>query len=158
MVRILGPLLAGLIVGLVVGAGGFWLFGEGASGPSLAAPVASRFASLHETKSASASEAPLPAPVSAERAVAREESGAPLPRQVSESVTALAKDSGDLGYLASPVTGGGVRVDRLTQLYLQAKRDGARDPVVTTRDLPAMWKRVALAAACLAVGIVASAL
>ena len=91
MVRILGPLLAGLIVGLVVGAGAFWLFGVGSGGPSLAAPIASRFASLHDTKSASASEAPLPAPVSAERAVAREESGAPLPRQVSESVTALAK-------------------------------------------------------------------
>jgi SAM-dependent methyltransferase len=44
------------------------------------------------------------------------------------AVTALAKDSDDLGYLASPVTGGGVRVDRLTQLYLKAKRDGG-DPV-----------------------------
>lgn len=44
------------------------------------------------------------------------------------AVTALAKDSDDLGYLASPVTGGGVRVDRLTQLHLQAKRDGG-DPV-----------------------------
>src|SRR5205807_3628511 len=32
------------------------------------------------------------------------------------------------------------------------------DPVVTTRDLPAMWKRVALAAAGLAAGIVAAAL
>jgi SAM-dependent methyltransferase len=47
------------------------------------------------------------------------------------AVTALAKDSEDLGYLASPVTGGGVRVDRLTQLYLQAKRDGGGDPVAT---------------------------
>jgi SAM-dependent methyltransferase len=44
------------------------------------------------------------------------------------AVTALAKDSEDISYLASPVTGGGVRVDRLTQLYLQAKRDGG-DPV-----------------------------
>ena len=46
------------------------------------------------------------------------------------AVTALAKESEDLSYLASPVTGGGVRVDRLTQLYLQAKRDGG-DPVAT---------------------------
>jgi hypothetical protein len=51
-------------------------------------------------------------------------------RAFNAAVTALAKDSDDLGYLASPVTGGGVRVDRLTQLYLQAKRDGG-DPVAT---------------------------
>jgi hypothetical protein len=51
------------------------------------------------------------------------------------AVTALAKDSDDLGYLASPVTGGGVRVDRLTQLYLQAKRDGGGDPVATLAAL-----------------------
>ena len=49
-------------------------------------------------------------------------------RGFNAAVTTLAKDSEDLGYLASPVTGGGVRVDRLTQLYLQAKRDGG-DPV-----------------------------
>jgi hypothetical protein len=91
MVRILGPLLAGLIVGLVVGAGAFWLFGENSSSPSLAAPSASHFAASHDAKAESASAAPLPAPVNAERAVAREESGAPLPRQISESVTALAK-------------------------------------------------------------------
>ena len=30
------------------------------------------------------------------------------------------------------------------------------DPVVTTRDLPRMWRRVGLAAAGLAVGVVAS--
>src|SRR5260370_42040457 len=36
------------------------------------------------------------------------------------------KESTELGYLASPVTGGGIRVDRLTQLYLLAKvQDGA---------------------------------
>jgi hypothetical protein len=42
------------------------------------------------------------------------------------AVLALAKESTELGYLASPVTGGGIRVDRLTQLYLLAKaQDGA---------------------------------
>jgi SAM-dependent methyltransferase len=50
-------------------------------------------------------------------------------RRFNAAVTGLAKDSADLGYLASPVTGGGVRVDRLTQLYLQAKKDGGGDPV-----------------------------
>lgn len=33
----------------------------------------------------------------------------------------------ELSFLASPVTGGGVRVDRLTQLYLQARREGLTD-------------------------------
>src|SRR5262245_23504971 len=64
----------------------------------------------------------LPAENEAERAASA--------RAVNAAVTARAKDSDDLGYLASPVTGGGVRVDRLTQLYLQAKRDGG-DPVAT---------------------------
>jgi SAM-dependent methyltransferase len=64
----------------------------------------------------------LPAENEAERAAST--------RDFNAAVTALAKDSEDLGYLASPVTGGGVRVDRLTQLYLQAKRDGG-DPVAT---------------------------
>jgi hypothetical protein len=42
------------------------------------------------------------------------------------AVLARAKESTELGYLASPVTGGGIRVDRLTQLYLLAKaQDGA---------------------------------
>jgi SAM-dependent methyltransferase len=62
----------------------------------------------------------LPADSEAERAAST--------NRFNAAVTALAKDSDDLGYLASPVTGGGVRVDRLTQLYLQAKRDGG-DPV-----------------------------
>jgi SAM-dependent methyltransferase len=44
----------------------------------------------------------------------------------NNAVLARAKESTELGYLASPVTGGGIRVDRLTQLYLLAKvQDGA---------------------------------
>jgi hypothetical protein len=42
---------------------------------------------------------------------------------------ARAKESADLAYFASPVTGGGVRVDRFTQLYLAAKQEGSGDPV-----------------------------
>jgi hypothetical protein len=34
-------------------------------------------------------------------------------------------DSGEFGYLVSPVTGDGVRVDRLTQFYLLARRQSA---------------------------------
>ena len=49
-------------------------------------------------------------------------------RAFNAAVTALARDSADLGYLASPVTGGGIRVDQLTQLYLHAKRAGSDDP------------------------------
>src|SRR5262249_43828066 len=47
-------------------------------------------------------------------------------RRFNTAVPARAKESTELGYLASPVTGGGIRVDRLTQLYLLAKaQDGA---------------------------------
>lgn len=54
------------------------------------------------------------------------------------AVMARAKETAALGYLASPVTGGGVRVDPFTQLYLQAKRKGAADPVALIADLAAM--------------------
>jgi SAM-dependent methyltransferase len=50
-------------------------------------------------------------------------------RGFNAAVMARAKDSADLGYFASPVTGGGVRVDRFTQLYLGAKQEGNGDPV-----------------------------
>jgi SAM-dependent methyltransferase len=58
-------------------------------------------------------------------------------RGFNAAVTTLAKESADLGYLASPVTGGGVRVDRLTQLYLQAKREGGGDPVAALAAMAA---------------------
>ena len=43
-----------------------------------------------------------------------------------------------LGYLASPVTGGGVRVDPFTQLYLQARRKAVADPIALIAGLAAM--------------------
>jgi SAM-dependent methyltransferase len=43
------------------------------------------------------------------------------------AVLARARDSADLTFLASPVTGGGIQADRLTQLYLLAVRDKAPD-------------------------------
>jgi hypothetical protein len=39
-----------------------------------------------------------------------------------------AKESTELGYLASPATGGGIRADRITQLYLLAKHKAVPDP------------------------------
>ena len=50
-------------------------------------------------------------------------------RAFNAAVTARARESADLGYFASPVTGGGVRVDRFTQLYLVARQAGSGDPV-----------------------------
>src|SRR5215470_6089387 len=50
-------------------------------------------------------------------------------RRFNAAVIARAKESAELGYFASSVTGGGVRVDRFTQLYLGAKQDGNGDPV-----------------------------
>jgi hypothetical protein len=58
-------------------------------------------------------------------------------RAFNAAVTARAKESADLGYLASPVTGGGVRIDQFTQLYLHAKKAGD-DP---TAMLAAMAER-----------------
>jgi SAM-dependent methyltransferase len=57
-------------------------------------------------------------------------------RGFNAAVTARAKDSADLGYLASPVTGGGVHVDRFTQLYLRAKQEGG-DPVAVLAAMAA---------------------
>src|SRR5262249_45655156 len=63
-----------------------------------------------------------PPPLPADNQVKREASTTGF----NTAVVARAKESTELGYLASPVTGGGIRVDRLTQLYLLAKaQDGA---------------------------------
>src|SRR5262249_4395911 len=50
-------------------------------------------------------------------------------RRFNAAVIARAKESAELGYFASPVTGGGIRVDRFTQLYLGAKHAGNGNPV-----------------------------
>lgn len=49
-------------------------------------------------------------------------------RAFNSAIMARATESGELGYLASPMTGGGVRVDRITQIYLSASRQGLADP------------------------------
>ena len=45
----------------------------------------------------------------------------------NNAVMTRANESTELGYLASPVTGGGIRADRITQLYLLAKQKGLSD-------------------------------
>src|SRR5262249_21715015 len=55
---------------------------------------------------------------------------APSAYAFNAAVMMRAKETADLGYFASPVTGGGVRVDRFTQLYLGAKQQGSGDAVV----------------------------
>jgi SAM-dependent methyltransferase len=69
----------------------------------------------------------------ADDAAARQQSA----QAFNAAVTARAKETTSLGYLASPVTGGGVRVDRLTQLYLQAKRKGIAEPASLLASLVA---------------------
>jgi hypothetical protein len=49
-------------------------------------------------------------------------------RAFNDAVLARAVETGDFGFLASPVTGGGVAVDRLTRLYLLARLKGVTDP------------------------------
>src|SRR5215470_763548 len=50
-------------------------------------------------------------------------------RAFNAAVMARAQEAAELSYFASPVTGGGVHVDRFTQLYLGAKQAGSDDPV-----------------------------
>ncbi len=49
-------------------------------------------------------------------------------RAFNNAVLSRAMDSAEFNYLASPVTGGGVAVDRITQLYLVAQSRGIADP------------------------------
>jgi hypothetical protein len=49
-------------------------------------------------------------------------------RGFNRAVLSRVVESAELRYLASPVTGGGVRVDRLSQLYLLARQRGIEDP------------------------------
>jgi hypothetical protein len=44
------------------------------------------------------------------------------------AILARVFESAEFGYLASPATGGAVRVDRLAQLYPLARRRGGADP------------------------------
>jgi SAM-dependent methyltransferase len=50
-------------------------------------------------------------------------------RAFNAAVLERAMDRAEFGYLASPVTGGAVRVDRVAQLYLFARQRGVSDPV-----------------------------
>lgn len=61
----------------------------------------------------------------------------PSVRRFNEAILARAADSAEFGYLASSATGGGVRVDRLTQLYLIAKARGIDDPTDALAKLAA---------------------
>jgi hypothetical protein len=49
-------------------------------------------------------------------------------RAFNGALLARATESAEFGYLASPMTGGGVRVSRFTQMYLLAQRQGIADP------------------------------
>ncbi len=49
-------------------------------------------------------------------------------RAFNDAVINRVREGADLFYLASPITGGGVLVDRLTQLYLHARRNGVANP------------------------------
>ncbi len=53
----------------------------------------------------------------------------------NNAVLARANSSRGFGYLASPVTGGGVRVDHFAQLYLCAIRQGAADPAGLIKEI-----------------------
>ncbi|MEE2953062.1 MAG: class I SAM-dependent methyltransferase [Pseudomonadota bacterium] len=58
----------------------------------------------------------------------------------NQAVVARAKDGADLQFLASPVTGGGVSLDRFQQLFLGALWEGKKTP---TEWADATWQTVA---------------
>src|SRR5882757_1045290 len=49
-------------------------------------------------------------------------------RELNPSIMELARSADDLQWLASPITGGGVMVDRFSRLFLLAARVGHDDP------------------------------
>ena len=49
-------------------------------------------------------------------------------RTFNAAVLARSAESSEFGYLASPVTGGGIRLSRVTRLYLLARQQGIADP------------------------------
>lgn len=49
-------------------------------------------------------------------------------RKYNEMVLDQARGSGDIGYLASPVTGGGIAVNRFSQLFILAQSKGKKTP------------------------------
>lgn len=51
----------------------------------------------------------------------------PRTAALNAHLVALARDTGDIGVLASPITGGGIAVDRVEQLLVAACRDGHLD-------------------------------
>jgi SAM-dependent methyltransferase len=73
--------------------------------------------------------------------VEHKEEPAQAARAFNAAVMARAKEQAPLGYLASPVTGGGVQVDPFTQLYLQARRKGVADPAALIANIAAMSGR-----------------
>jgi SAM-dependent methyltransferase len=54
---------------------------------------------------------------------------------LNSAILARATQSSEFGYLASPVTGGGVRVDRIAQAYLMARRLESGDPEANLIEL-----------------------
>src|SRR5258706_16354428 len=104
MVRFVGPLWAGLIVGALLVAGGFWLFGD--SGNASATTDAPRAERPRAPRDEAPAEAGPVEPVAAERTVARPDATVLLPREGSETMTALAHagptPSGERGTKALP--------------------------------------------------------
>jgi SAM-dependent methyltransferase len=73
-----------------------------------------------------------------EEAIAQAQSAAD---RLNRHLLHKAKGSGDVNYLASPVTGGGLHVDRFQQLYLLARQEGAQEPAAWAHYV---WQTIAV--------------
>jgi SAM-dependent methyltransferase len=62
------------------------------------------------------------------------ETAAPRTRRLNAQLISRARGSGDIGHLASPVTGGGVAVARFEQMFLGARAQGAKTPQAWAED------------------------
>ena len=76
-------------------------------------------------------------PVQAAEVSAR---AAPSSRKLNQYLLALAKGSADLSFLASPVTGGGIPLGRIQQLFLLSVAQGNNEPQAWVRDTWALLK------------------
>jgi len=64
----------------------------------------------------------------------------PTSKALNRHLIGLARSSAEINYLASPLTGGGVPVDRLGQLFLQSLAEGAKTPADWAK---AAWAQLA---------------
>jgi len=61
--------------------------------------------------------------------------------ELNKHLLKKARSNGDINYLVSPVTGGGITLSRFNQLFISALQEGNKDPAAVARHV---WKILAM--------------